>query len=86
MFISLERSRAEGFRSWSDSRKPDSNDNDDPDHDNTGVMTARARVSPVLNDLLIDGPVTNGAEDPHRPWLVPGVGTSFRGIPFRAIP
>jgi hypothetical protein len=77
MFISLERSRAEGFRRWSDSHKLDCNDNNDPDHDNSGVMTALARVSPMLNGLLTLGPVTNGAEDPHRPWLVPGVGTSF---------
>ena len=77
MFISLERSRAHGFRKWSDSHKPDSNDNDDPDHDNTGVMIARAYVRPVLNGLITDRPMTSGAGDQHRPWLVPGVGTSF---------
>jgi hypothetical protein len=77
MFISLERSRTDGFRRWSDSHKPDSKDNDDPDHDNTGVMTALARISPVLNGQVTDRAVTSGTEDQHRPWLVPGVGTSF---------
>jgi hypothetical protein len=67
MFISLERSSAVGFRKWSDSQKPDSNDDDDPNRGNTAVIAALARPSPVLNN----------AEDPHRPWLVPGVGTSF---------
>jgi hypothetical protein len=67
MFISLERSSAVGFRKWSDSQKPDRNDNDDPNRGNTAVMTALARLSPVLKR----------AEDSHRPWLVPGAGTSF---------
>ena len=67
MFISLERSSAVGFRKWSDSQKPDSNGNHDPNRGVTAVMTALVRLSPVLN----------GAEDPHRPWLVPGAGTSF---------
>ena len=77
MFISLERSRAKGFRRWSDSQKPDSNDNDDPDRGNTAVMTSLARIGPVLDGRLSRHPLTTGAKDEHRPWLVPGVGTSF---------
>ena len=67
MFISLARSSAVGFRKWSDSQMRDSNDNDGPNRGDTAVMTALARLSPVLKR----------AEDPHRPWLVPGAGTSF---------
>jgi hypothetical protein len=77
MFISLERSRAEGFRRWSDCHRPDSNDNDDPDRGNIAVMSARARVSPGQNELVTGRVGTNSTDDEHRPWLVPGVGSSF---------
>src|SRR3954470_1321061 len=78
MFISLERSSTVGFRKWSTSQTPDCNDNDDPDRGNRAVMTALVRLGPMLNGLVSGHPVTSGTEDEHRPWLVPGVGTSFR--------
>jgi hypothetical protein len=67
MFISLEGSRATGFEKWPDARKPHSNDNDDPYHDNIGSMTDPDR----------DDTVTESSERPYQPWRVPGIGISL---------
>jgi hypothetical protein len=50
---------------------------DCPDRGNTATISARARVSPGQNELMTGRVGTNGADHEHRPWLVPGVGSSF---------
>jgi hypothetical protein len=64
MHISLASSRSIGFKKWSDDHPPD-NDDDDP----TGAPVALA-VPPV------DDPET-APDEPHRPWLVPGMATAL---------
>ena len=66
MYISLKDSRANGFKKWSDAHPP-GNDDDD----NSGGATPIAITVPPRDD----GEVIS--ELPHRPWLVPGAGSSF---------
>jgi hypothetical protein len=65
MYMSLVNSRMHGFKKFWDAHRP-GNDDDD----GSGGATPIALAEPCD-----DGEVTK--EPPHRPWLVPGVGTSF---------
>ena len=65
MYISFATSRAAGFKKWSDSHPLASNDDDYP-----------AGATPVA--LAAPGAdAAEAAEQPHLPWLVPGVGISL---------
>jgi hypothetical protein len=66
MYISLANSRSNGFKKWSDTHSPGSNDDDQP-----GGATPIAIAVPPMNDA------EETQEQPHRPWLVPGAGGSF---------
>jgi hypothetical protein len=66
MFISLNDSRTNDFKKWSDAHLP-GNDDDD----NSGGATPIAINVPSCDD----GEAT--PELAHRPWLVPGAGSSF---------
>jgi hypothetical protein len=61
MYISFAASRAAGFKKWSDAHPRASNDDDYP-----------AGAAPVA--LALPG---FDEEQPHCPWLVPGVGISL---------
>jgi len=61
MYISFAISCAAGFKKWSVAHPPASNDDDYP-----------AGATPVALALP-----SFGEEQPHRPWLVPGVGVSL---------
>jgi hypothetical protein len=65
MYISLADSRAKGFMKWSDA------------HQLTKLGGARAGAGEggVIEAPDLDQGVTAPAEQPHRPWLVPGAGT-----------
>ena len=65
MYISLADSRAKGFKKWADVHQPEK----------LGGARAGAGESGVIAapDLAQEG--TTPAEQPHRPWLVPGAGT-----------
>ena len=66
MYIFLANSRAHGFKKWLDTHWP-AND----DYDDSGGATPIALTEPPCdNHESIKEPL-------HRPWLVPGVGTSF---------
>ena len=67
MRISLADSRASGFSKWTIACQPGSNDDDQP-----GGATPIAITAPDLDDPIIALP-----EQPHRPWIVPGVGTAL---------
>jgi hypothetical protein len=56
---------ATGFMKWSITHPPATNDDDHP-----GGATPIALTAPEL-----DEPLMAPAEQPHRPWLVPGMGT-----------
>jgi hypothetical protein len=65
MYISLEDSRAKGFKKWADAHQP--------------VRLGDARIGAgeggvIAAPDLAQG-VTTPAEQPHRPWLVLGAGT-----------
>jgi hypothetical protein len=65
MYISFATSHAAGFKKWSDAHPPASNDDDYP-----------AGATPVaLAAPSIDGVETRN--QPHCPWVVPGVGMSL---------
>jgi len=64
MRISLVDSRAQGFKCWSIAHQPGSNDDDRP-----GGATPIALAVPDTLDTMVAPP-----EQPHRPWMVPGVG------------
>jgi hypothetical protein len=61
MNISLAHSRASGFKKWSDNHQP--SDDDDQPADATPVAIA---VLPAAD-----------SKQPHRPWHIPGTGTSL---------
>ena len=65
MHISLAYSRSHGFLKWSETHRP-GNDDDEP-----GGATPLA-----VNEPHGDGRAAV-EEQPHQPWLIPGVGTSF---------
>jgi hypothetical protein len=66
MYISLNDSRANGFKKWSDDHQPGNDDDDNP-----SGATPIAIARPPSKDR-------DAAEElPHRPWAVPGVGGSF---------
>jgi hypothetical protein len=64
MYISLTESRAKGFRLWSETHEPHSNDGSRFD-----ALAIAASASGY--------PATPGPEQPRAPWLVPGVGNTF---------
>jgi len=66
MYISLTNSRTNGFKKWSDAHPPGNDDND-----NSGGATPIAITAPPRSDSEAI------REPPHRPWLVPGAGSSF---------
>jgi hypothetical protein len=65
MYNSLADSRAKGFKKWADIHQPEK------------LGSARGAVDEgsVIAALDLDQEVTAPAEQPHRPWLVPGAGT-----------
>ena len=66
MQISQPASLALGFKNWSIARPPPNSDRDD----NPRGATPIAPTDPDLDDRVFAPP-----EQPHRPWLVPGLGT-----------
>jgi hypothetical protein len=64
MGISLAESRSNSFRKCSIAHPPGSNNDGQPGGDTPIALTA--------TDL--DDPIMAPPEQPHRPWLVPGVG------------
>ncbi len=67
MYISLTTSRTNGFRKWSDTHRPDNDDDD-----NSGGATPIAITEPPSDDIE-----SSIQEPPNSPWLVPGTGSSF---------
>ena len=65
MYISLEDSRANGFRKWADAHQPE----------RLGDARTGAGEGGVIAASDLAQGVTTPAEQPHRPWLVPGAGT-----------
>jgi hypothetical protein len=65
MYISLAYSRAKGFKKWADIHQPEK----------LGGARAGADEGSVIAAPDLDQEVTAPAEQPHRPWLVPGWGT-----------
>ncbi len=65
MYISLEDSRANGFRKWADAHQPE----------RLGDARIGAGEGGVIAAPDLAQGVTTPAEQPHRPWLVPGAGT-----------
>jgi hypothetical protein len=66
MYISFAASRSAGFRKSSGPQHPPaSNDDDHP-----AGATPVALAAPSIDDA-------GAAEQPHYPWLVPGVGLSL---------
>ena len=65
MYISLEDSRAKGFMKWADAHQPE----------RLGDARIGAGEGGVIAAPDLDQEVTAPAEQPHRPWLVPGAGT-----------
>ena len=61
MYISLAESGANGFKKWSASHRPHSNDDDG--------NVARSDAIAVAN--------LSPSERPHSPWLVPGMANTF---------
>ena len=68
MYISLTESRAKGFRRWSETHQPHSND----DADDVARITALAIAAAGGGYAAMTAP-----ERPPAPWLVPGVGNTF---------
>ena len=65
MYISLEDSRAKGFKKWADAHQPE----------RLGDARIEAGEGGVIAAPDLAQGVTTPAEQPHRPWLVPGAGT-----------
>jgi len=64
MYLSLTESRAKGFRLWSETHQPHSND--------------RSRFDALAVPASGGGyAVMPAPEQPRAPWLVPGVGNTF---------
>ena len=66
MTVSQGVNLVNGFRKWSAAHVPASND--DGDHPGAGTPVALAQSE-------LDEPIMAPSEQPHRPWLVPGMGT-----------
>ena len=64
MRISLADSSARGFNKWCKTHDSGRTDHRDAD---TGDI--------AISDQNTDHPIMTPPERPHRPWLVPGVGT-----------
>jgi hypothetical protein len=64
MYISLEDSRTKGFMKWSDAH---------PERPGE-ARTVAGEIAVVAAPDLAQAVMTS-AEQPHRPWLVPGAGT-----------
>ena len=65
MYISLMNSLSSGFRKWSDAHQPVQNNDED------------GRETPIpISDPPVNDPAAT-QEEPRRPWLVPGAGSSF---------
>jgi len=64
MYISLANSRAKGFMKWADAHQPE----------RLGDARAGAGEGGVIAAADLAQGVTTPAEQPHRPWLVPGAG------------
>jgi hypothetical protein len=62
MYISLEDSRTKGFMKWYDAHP-----------ERLGEPIAGEVAAVAASDLAKS--VMTPAEQPHRPWLVPGAGT-----------
>ena len=62
MYVSLADSRAKGFKKWADVHQPEK----------LGGARAGAGEGGVIAAPDLDQGVTAPAEQPHRPWLVPG--------------
>jgi hypothetical protein len=65
MYVSLADSRAKGFKKWADVHQPEK----------LGGARAGAGEGGVIVAPDLDQGMTTPAEQPHRPWLVPGAGT-----------
>jgi hypothetical protein len=68
MYISLTESRATGFRRWSETHQPYSNDDDD------GALRVEANAIAAADSRYA---AIRPARGPRAPWLVPGVGNTF---------
>jgi hypothetical protein len=68
MYISLVESRAKGFRRWSQTHQPHSNDDAD------GIAGIDALAVAAFGSEYAE---TSPAERQRAPWLVPGVGSAF---------
>jgi hypothetical protein len=64
MYISLEDSRAKGFMKWADAHP-----------ERLGEASTVAGEDAVISAPDLAEAVMTPAEQPHRPWLVPGSGT-----------
>jgi hypothetical protein len=64
MYISLEDSRAKGFMKWADAHP-----------EGLGEARTVAGEGAVISAPDLAEAVMTPAEQPHRPWLVPGAGT-----------
>jgi hypothetical protein len=64
MYISLRDSYTKGFKKWSDAHQPEIKND----------ARAGERYAVVAADPGLDNRVMTSPEQPHRPWLVPGVG------------
>jgi hypothetical protein len=62
MYISLEDSCAKGFKKWADVHQPEKLD---------GARAAAGEGGVIAAPDLAQR-VTTPAEQPHRPWLLPG--------------
>jgi hypothetical protein len=65
MYISFATSRVAGFKKWSDAHPSASNDDDYP-----AGATPIALAAPRVEEVELKN-------QPHCPWLVPGVGVSL---------
>jgi len=66
MYISLSYSTTNGFRKWADAQRPSNDDDDSP-----GETSPTNITEPPADDRA---PIE---EPSHRPWTVPGTGSSF---------
>ena len=64
IYISLADSRAKGFMQWSDAHP-----------ERLGEARTVAGEGAVISAPDLTEAVMTPAEQPHRPWLVPGAGT-----------
>jgi hypothetical protein len=66
MGIFLVSGRMNGFKKWSNDHRPTSNDDDSPG----GATPVAIAIPPTEDSQVMD-------ERLHRPWRVPGTGTSL---------